>query len=285
VSENVDPPRGTASGSGFWDQFGSLLVAVAIALAVRSFVVEPFRIPSESMLPTLLVGDHLFVNKFTYGVQVPFLGSRLPAVRPPRRGDVVVFTVARDPRDPSRICTVDRCPDFPTEEFVKRIVGLPGETLEVRPDGTVRIDGRLLEADEDGAMFSNGIGTELAVRNERNGRCRYQVLDDPRISGAVRRVEVEPGRYFMMGDNRDHSNDSRYWGTVRAREFKGPALVLYWSWDYNDGWLALLNPLTWIHAEKRWARVGEGLSCEPVAGGATASLEPVSPGAVPPGVD
>jgi len=280
VSENPDLRRGTASGAGFWEQFGSLLVAVAIALAVRSFVVEPFRIPSESMLPTLLVGDHLFVNKFTYGVKVPFLGTRLPGVRPPRRGDVVVFTVARDPHDPSRICPVDRCPGFPTEEFVKRIVGLPGETLEVRPDGTVRVDGRLLETDEDGSTFSNGLGTELAVRNEWNGRCRYQVLDDRRMSGPVRRVQVEPERYFMMGDNRDHSNDSRYWGTVRASEFKGPALVLYWSWDYNDGWLALLNPLTWLRAEKRWGRFGEGLSCEPVAG-----REPASPEPAPPGVD
>ena len=274
MSQIRDPRSKTASGAGFWEQFGSLLVAVAIALAVRSFVVEPFRIPSESMLPTLLVGDHLFVSKFTYGVKVPFLGTRLPAVRAPRRGDVVVFTVARDPHDPSRICPVDRCPDFPTEEFVKRIVGLPGETLEVRPDGTVRIDGRLLETDEDGSLFTNGVGTELAVRDECNGRCSYQVLDDRRLSGPVRRVQVEPGRYFMLGDNRDHSNDSRYWGTVRAHEFKGPALVLYWSWNYNDGWLALLNPLTWLHAEKRWGRFGEGLSCEPTEGAECARTAP-----------
>lgn len=258
----TDPP-GEDAGPGFWEQFGSLLVAVVIALGVRTFVVEPFRIPSESMLPTLLVGDHLFVNKFAYGVRVPFTETRLPGLREPQRGDVVVFTVARDPRDPSRICPVDRCPGKPTEEFVKRIVGLPGETLEVRPDGSVRIDGQLLGTRENGEAFVNEMGAELAVREEHNGQCGYQVLDDRRMSGAVKRVKIEPGRYFMMGDNRDHSNDSRGWGTVRAIEFKGPALFLYWSWDYNAGWLELLNPMTWISAEKRWDRFGDGLSCEP----------------------
>ena len=255
----------TAAG-GFWDQFGSLLLAVAIALGVRTFVVEPFRIPSESMLPTLLVGDHLFVNKFAYGAKVPFTDVRLPALREPRRGDVVVFTVARDPRDPSRICPVDRCPGLPTEEFVKRIVGLPGERLEVRPDGSVRIDGRPLATSRQQDGFVNEMGTSLVVRAEENGRCRYETLDDPRMDGAVERVTVEPGRYFMMGDNRDHSNDSRGWGTIRADEFKGPALFLYWSWSYNGGWLELLNPLTWWTTEKRWARVGDGLGCAPLEG-------------------
>jgi len=262
--------EGEAGGAGFWEQFGSLLVAVAIALAVRTFVVEPFRIPSESMLPTLLVGDHLFVNKFAYGVKVPFTDVRLPGLREPQRGDIVVFTVARDPRDPARICPVDRCPGNPTEEFVKRIVGLPGETVEVRPDGSVRIDGRRLETFEDGASFANGVGTELVVREEYNGRCHYTVLDDRRLSGAVKRVKIEPDHYFMMGDNRDHSNDSRGWGTVRALEFRGPALFLYWSWDYNGGWLELLNPLTWVRSEKRWSRFGDGLSCDtsdPPSGG------------------
>jgi len=260
VSE--DHREESSAGGGFWEQFGSLLVAVAIALAIRTFVVEPFRIPSESMLPTLLVGDHLFVNKFAYGARIPFTEIRLPGLRDPQRGDVVVFTVARDPRDPSRICPVDLCPDFPTEEFVKRIVGLPGETLEVRPDGSVRVDGRLLTSDETGDAFTNGAGTDLAVRVEANGRCRYHVLDDRRVAGAVKRVQVPPGRYFMMGDNRDHSNDSRGWGTVRPLEFKGPALFLYWSWAYNGGWLELLNPLTWWQTEKRWDRFGDSLGCE-----------------------
>lgn len=245
----------------FWDQFGSLLVAVALALGVRAFAVEPFRIPSESMLPTLLVGDHLFVNKFVYGARIPFSEKRLPGLRQPERGDVVVFTVARDPRDPSRICPVDRCPGMPTEEFVKRIVGLPGDTVEIRPDGTVRVDGGTFESRDLGRSFENGRGTSLLVRAESNGRCRYETLDDRRIEGSPRRIRVEEGRYFMMGDNRDHSNDSRVWGTVRALEFKGPALLLYWSWSYNDGWLPLLNPLTWWRVEKRWDRMGDSLGC------------------------
>ena len=259
------PSSSRHAGSGFWDQFGSLLVAVTLALGVRTFVVEPFRIPSESMLPTLLIGDHLFVNKFAYGARIPFTEFRLPGLREPSRGDVVVFTVARDPRDPSRICPADRCPDFPTEEFVKRIVGLPGETVEIQPDGTVRIDGRPLENHVLGRTFEDTHGTPLVLREEANGRCVYETLDDKRMQGGTRRIRIEEGRYLMMGDNRDHSNDSRIWGTVRATEFKGPALVLYWSWSYNGGWLDLLNPLTWWSAEKRWDRVGDSLRCQPPA--------------------
>jgi signal peptidase I len=256
------------AGGGFWDQFGSLLVAVAIALGVRTFVVEPFRIPSESMLPTLLVGDHLFVNKFAYGARIPGSEVRLPALREPRRGDVVVFTVARDPRDPSRICPADRCPDLPTEEFVKRIVGLPGETLEIRPDGSVQVDGRALGREDAGRSFTDETGSPLAISAEDNGRCLYEVADDQRLSSSSRRVRVEEGRYFMMGDNRDHSNDSRGWGTVRLMELRGPALFLYWSWDYNGGWLELMNPLTWWATEKRWSRVGDSLACRPSEDGA-----------------
>lgn len=248
-------------GGGFWDQFGSLLVAVALALGVRTFVVEPFRIPSESMLPTLLVGDHLFVNKFAYGARIPFTETRLPGTREPRRGDVVVFTVGRDPRNPGRICPVDRCPDHPTEEFVKRIVGLPGDTIEVKPDGTVAINGQPFDNVDPRRGFTNEHGTTLAVREERNGRCRYETLDDRRIQGPTKRIEVEEGRYFMMGDNRDHSNDSRGWGTVQSIHFKGPALLLYWSWSYNGGWLELLNPMTWWSSEKRWDRMGDSLDC------------------------
>ncbi len=248
----------------FWEQFGSLLVAVAIALGIRAFVIEPFRIPSESMLPTLLIGDHLFVNKFAYGARIPFTEIRAPGLGEPQRGDVVVFTVARDPRMPSRICPVDRCPGMPTEEFVKRIVGLPGDTVEVRSDGSVRVNGERIVRDDLGTTFGDEHGRDLDLREENNGRCTYQVLDNPDQPGAREHFRVEPGRYFMMGDNRDHSNDSRSWGTVRAMEFKGPALFLYWSWSYNGGWLELLDPRTWWNAEKRWGRLGDSLGCEPV---------------------
>ena len=258
--------EGTAGG-GFWDQFGSLLVAVAIALGVRTFVVEPFRIPSESMLPNLLIGDHLFVNKFVYGARIPFTEFQLPGLREPERGDIVVFTVGRDPRDGMRICPADHCPELPTEEFVKRIVGLPGDTLEIRSDGTVRVNGEPLASEFQDRSMIDEQGQSLSIRSEDNGRCRYEVLDDRQRSTPVRRVKVEPGRYFMMGDNRDHSNDSRSWGTVRAMEFRGPALVLYWSWGYNGGWGQLLNPLTWWGTEKRWGRMGDSLSCRPAADG------------------
>ncbi len=123
-------PEPVAAGAlaRIWEQASTLLLAIAIALTIRTFVIEPFRIPSESMLPTLLIGDHLFVNKFAYGAAVPFTDIRLPGLRDPRRGDVVVFTVAREVgRAIPRIHPADQRPDLPRDDFVKRIVGLPGE--------------------------------------------------------------------------------------------------------------------------------------------------------------
>ncbi|MFP8874953.1 MAG: signal peptidase I, partial [Myxococcota bacterium] len=121
------PQRGPTRRA--WDQISTLLLAILIALTIRAFVIEPFRIPSGSMLPTLLIGDHLFVNKFVYGVKLPFTEIRLPGFREPRRGDIVVFVVARDG---DAIVPADRRPELPRDDFVKRIVGLPGDRIEVR---------------------------------------------------------------------------------------------------------------------------------------------------------
>jgi signal peptidase I len=239
------------------DEANTLLVAVLIALALRAFVIEPFRIPSGSMLPTLLIGDHLFVNKFVYGVKVPFTGIRLPELRDPQRGDVVVFTVARDQ---SSIYPADRRPELGREEFVKRVVGLPGDTVEVQ-QGIVRVNGEVVAVEEQGESFTDDAGHRLRLGRSRLGGHEHAVLDDPLLSGLSQaKFTVEPGRYFMMGDNRDHSNDSRNWGTVRLDEFKGPAFILYWSWNYEGGWLELANPLTWwrlLRHETRWDRIGD----------------------------
>ncbi len=245
-----------------WHEWGSLVVAIAVALAIRAVVIEPFRIPSESMLPTLLIGDHLFVNKFVYGVKVPFTDLRVGGLRDPERGDVVVFTVARDPRDPSRILPVDKYPDFPREEFVKRIVGLPGDRVEWSADGSVRVNGRALEREQRG-VFETQFGRELDVFAEVLGECKHEMLDDPERPVRSGARQVPEGRYFMMGDNRDYSNDRRSWGTVRSEQFKGPALFIYWSWKYSsESWLPLLNPWTWWSTEKRWERFGSGIGCE-----------------------
>ena len=117
------------SGGGLWEQISTLLVAVLIALGIRAFVIEPYRIPSGSMLPTLLIGDHLFVNKFIYGVKIPFTDLRLPGLREPERGDIVVFTVAQQG---AQTFPADQRPDLPREEFVKRIIGLPGDRIDFR---------------------------------------------------------------------------------------------------------------------------------------------------------
>ncbi len=240
-----------------WEQTHTLLIAVLIALGIRAFLVEPFRIPSGSMLPNLLIGDHLFVNKFVYGAKIPLVNVRLPALREPERGDVVVFTVARQGGE---IHPADRRPELRREEFVKRIVGVPGDVIEVR-DGQVVLNGQPVEHVSLGRSFEDESGRALSMLKERLDGTEHVVLDDPRLSGLSRsRFTVEPGRYFFMGDNRDHSNDSRRWGTVSIENLKGPAFVLYWSWNYNGGWLGLLSPLTWWHLlteETRWDRIGE----------------------------
>jgi signal peptidase I len=239
-----------------WDQVGTLLLAVAIALSVRACVIEPFRIPSGSMLPTLLIGDHLFVNKFLYGAKVPFTELRLPALRAPKRGDVVVFDVAKDA---TGIYPADRRPNLPTESFVKRLVGLPGDTIEVRA-GQLVINGQPVSRDPTGETFSDKYGRSFEVRRENLEGHEHLSLDDPANPGREGRFVVEPGRYLMMGDNRDDSNDGRYWGTVRLEELKGPAFILYWSWDFDGGWTSLLSPLTWwdlfVH-KMRWGRIGD----------------------------
>ena len=246
------------------DQVVTLVIAVAIALAIRHFIVEPFRIPSGSMYPTLLVGDHLFVNKLAYGPKIPFTDLRLPGWREPERGDVVVFEVARPVGEGGRrtIQPVDRAPDgTPTEDFVKRLVGMPGDKVTLR-NGQVFINDELLRYTPSGEFFEDA-GQAMAVTYEDLGSCRHAVLDDPRANRLDRGTWiVEEGRYFMVGDNRDNSNDSRAWGSVREEDFKGPAFVLYWSWDVNGNMLSFFNPVNWFTAEKRWDRVFQDVECE-----------------------
>lgn len=255
----ADPGEARSSLRGFWEQFSTLVVAVMIALGIRAFVIEPYRIPSGSMFPTLLIGDHLFVNKFVYGIKLPFTRIRLPGLREPERGDVVVFSVAK--RGPQTF-PADLRPDLPTEEFVKRIVGIPGDRLEFR-DGRVWLNGEPVEARPLGEPFEDDAGRLLSQLEVSMGERSFRILDDPQVSlPEPAPVVVPPGRYFMLGDNRDHSKDSRFWGTVELAEVKGPAMFLYWSWDFNGGWTELANPLTWwrlLTEEMRWDRMGDGV--------------------------
>ena len=240
---------------GLWEQVATIAVAVAVALLFRALVLEPYRIPSASMLPNLLVGDHLFVNKFAYGAALPFTDLRLPALRSPERGEIVVFTVARD-----GVSThpADRRPDLPREEFVKRIVAVPGDRVEFRDDRLL-VNGEPVPARRLDWTFAEGDRAHV-VRELRADERRYRVLDDPEVVAPPGKPQVvEEDRYYVMGDNRDHSEDSRYWGTVHRDQIKGPAFLIYWSWKYDGGWLELLNPLTWWRTEKRWERVGARL--------------------------
>jgi signal peptidase I len=175
--------------------------ALALTMFLRAFVIQAFRIPSESMRDTLLVGDFLFVNKFEYGPKIPFTHIRLPGLRAPRHGDVIVFQY---PQDPSK-------------DFIKRCIATGNQTLEVR-NKQVLLDG-------------HAIREPYVIHTDPN--TRPAGYDDRDFFGPV---TVKPNELFMMGDNRDNSNDSRYWGTLDMDLVKGRAMFLYWSWDGERNW-------------------------------------------------
>jgi signal peptidase I len=247
---------------GFAESVRSLALALALALVIRTFVVQTFYVPSGSMFPTLLIGDHVLVNKFLYGIRIPGTDLRLPGLREPARGDVIVFRAARSRE--GRVAPADRRRDMPAEDFIKRIVGVPGDTIEVR-GGVVYVNGQALAREPTQEHFVDPAGRSKPIVVEHVDRCAYRVLAHPARPDLDRpALRVEPGRYFMMGDNRDDSYDSRYYGTVRLQEIHGPAGLLYWSWDFAGSWSSLLSPLTWwtnLTERTRWGRTGDSVSC------------------------
>jgi signal peptidase I len=186
----------------------AFLWAFFLFLIIRICVVQSFKIPSSSMENTLLIGDYLMVNKFLYGVRVPFTDYRLPAFREPERGDVIVFKYPMD-------TSVD---------FIKRVIGLPGDEIKII----------------DKEVYINGI----LYKNPHEIHKDQQIFPAESVSrdnyGPVR---VPEGSYFVMGDNRDNSHDSRFWGFVPESNLVGKALIKYWSWDNNE-----------FHV--RWDRIG-----------------------------
>lgn len=201
-----------------------------LAWVLMTFLIQAFKIPSGSMEKTLLIGDHLFVNKFVYGLRVPVWGKRLLPLRKPQRGDVMVFEFpVTDPRDA-------HCGKINAgENFIKRVIGLPGETITVSA-GKVIVDGKLMN-DESYAQWDEPYRQPESVHAKEISPERYQQLWQEhkldRELGDIQKdffgpVKVPEGAYFMMGDNRDHSCDSRYWGPVDNRFIKGKAWFIYW---------------------------------------------------------
>ena len=201
-----------------------------LAWVLMTFLLQAFKIPSGSMEKTLLIGDHLFVNKFIYGLRVPVWGKRILTLRGVQRGDVMVFEFpVTDPRQ-------THCGKINAgENFIKRVVGLPGETVEVK-EGRVLIDGKVM-SDEFYAQWDDGFRQPASVHAKERTPEKYQELWQThqldRELGDIQRdfigpVKVPPGKYFMMGDNRDHSCDSRYWGPVDQNFIKGKAWFIYW---------------------------------------------------------
>lgn len=187
----------------------ALLVAVVLALFIRTFVVQAFKIPSGSMIPSLLVGDHILVNKFIYGVRIPVVDAWILGPWVPQRGDIIVF---KYPYDESR-------------DFIKRVIGLPGEVVEVR-------------------------GNQVLINN-RPLKESYAVYERPATSPNPRSfgdpagpITVPKDKLFVLGDNRDHSQDSRFWGLLDIHKVEGEAFFIYWSWDSQEG-------------RPRWDRIGK----------------------------
>ncbi|MBF0118217.1 MAG: signal peptidase I [Desulfobacterales bacterium] len=187
----------------------AIVIAIILALFIRTFIVQAFKIPSGSMKTTLLVGDHILVNKFIYGVKLPFLGTTIIPVKDPKRGDIVVF----------------QFPEDPSKDFIKRVIGVSGDVIEMR-DKQLYVNQQ--KAEENFSIYTD---TKILPK-EIQPRDNFGPITVPKDS------------LFVMGDNRDHSYDSRFWGFVNLSALRGEAFVIYWSWnsDNND---SIINYVRW----------------------------------------
>ncbi len=187
----------------------AIVVALLLALFIRTFVVQAFKIPSGSMIPTLLIGDHILVNKFGYGIKNPFTGEVWVPLGTPERLDVVVF----------------KYPENPSQDFIKRVIAVAGDRIEIKNK----------------KVFVNN--AEITVDNAVHlDRTIYPGTVPPRDNFGP--VTVPPHALFVMGDNRDNSHDSRFWGFVDLKAVKGKAFLIYWSWNKED-------------FSVRWRRIGD----------------------------
>ncbi len=203
------------SKSVFREYFEAIVIAVLLALFIRTFVVQAFKIPSGSMLPTLQIGDHLLVNKFIYGIKVPFSGKMVVPFKDISRGDVVVF---RFPKDRS-------------VDYIKRVIGTPGDTVEIK-NKQVFVNGKPIDDPHAHISSSAILDKEVSPRDNFGP------------------ILVPENRIFVMGDNRDNSYDSRFWGFVDQKDVLGKAFILYWSWDIKEPLFSFDR-----FASIRWSRI------------------------------
>jgi signal peptidase I len=194
--------------STFREYAEAIVVALVLALLIRTFVVQAFKIPSGSMEPTLEIGDHILVNKFIYGIKIPFTHLSFGAWEQPKRGDVIVFIYPLEPE----------------KDFIKRVVGVPGDTVKI-VNKKLLINGA--EAQDPHAVYKE----DTLLPGDTQKRDNFGP------------ITVPPGKIFVLGDNRDRSLDSRFWGFVPQEDVKGKAFIIYWSWDRQE-------------TNVRWKRLG-----------------------------
>ncbi len=185
-----------------WEYAKAIITALILAMLIRTYIIQAFKIPSGSMTPTLLIGDHILVNKFLYGTKIPFSGKRVFMFKKPERGDIIVF----------------KCPENPSKDFIKRVVAAEGDVIESK-NKIIHVNGS--KVNEPYARHTDSSMRPVGI--------------EPRDNFGP--VIVPKNKYFVMGDNRDQSYDSRYWGYVDIKDVKGKALILYWSWDSEKNWV------------------------------------------------
>lgn len=225
--------RGVRKRGGVYREYVEpFLIAAVVALFIRQFALEAFKIPSGSMIPTLKVGDHLLVNKFIYGPRIPFTDTRIFAWKEPKRGDIIVFRYPRDEK----------------KNFIKRVIGLPGDKIQI-VDGILMINDQPVALTEQGYRDDKESGAfsftkKARLLEERLGTVIHHIqYYHEQSSENYGPVIVPKHNVFVMGDNRDNSQDSRVWGFVKYNKILGRALIIYWSWNGDDSWV-------------RWGRIG-----------------------------
>ena len=213
---------------------------ILVVFVLRSFIVEPFRIPSGSMLPSLYIGDFILVSKFSYGIRLPLINQKVFSIGTPKRGEVLVFRYPHDEKT----------------NYIKRVIGLPGDIVDYK-NKRLRINGNVVDlqkSNREDTEQGTQSNEQVRVHIERLGKSSHGILLDTSLgSRDYTRIIVPPDKFFVMGDNRDHSNDSRFWGFVPEENIVGRAFFVWFSWDSNK------NDHFWndyIGGGANWPRIG-----------------------------